>query len=212
MKRLTGSVVMCALVSCLLFWGAAEALAQGKCQASAKQFFGEYNGVEFSTTITVGSEEHYFSAYRLGDEVIEFLVVPSDDPGATSISVSYQHGLMTSRFPPILVLELAGGSQAVPHVVERAFSQMNGTLLTQLRSSVLPGLVGLTTSEEMVSILQVQLALVHYSVDSVGPNPENIWECGAYAACYWGCVFGGGGWLDCGTSCNGGGPGQGRCY
>lgn len=27
-------------------------------------------------------------------------------------------------------------------------------------------------------------------------------ECAAYAACYWGCVAGGGGWIDCGPYCH----------
>ena len=28
-------------------------------------------------------------------------------------------------------------------------------------------------------------------------------DCAAYGACYWGCVAGGGGWIDCGGYCHG---------
>ena len=31
---------------------------------------------------------------------------------------------------------------------------------------------------------------------------EMPFECAAYAACYWGCVAGGGGWIDCGPYCH----------
>ena len=77
--------------------------------------------------------------------------------------------------------------------------------------------LALSSSDSAATTIPFEIAVVNTGEAGVASAADltaqrSILDCGSYAACYWGCVGGGGGWLGCGYTCNGGGAGEGRCY
>jgi hypothetical protein len=174
----------------------------GQCDSWEQS--GWLNQLSFSTH---GSNDHqtFHTRFRLGDESLDigyhdgFLGLgyrsPNDDRSLT-VPIQSMH---------------AGGGTAVAALLRRLSPEFRASMNAELLD------LALSSGDSAAATIPFEIAVVNIG-DTSGASAasltaqRSILDCGSYAACYWGCVAGGGGWLGCGYSCNGGGAGEGRCY
>lgn len=140
--------------------------------------------------------------------------------GAEHLDIGYRDGTLGLRYRSAgdsrsidLPLGTMGGSG------QTALASFLRALSPRFKASVNTELLDLALSSSNLSAGTVpfEIAVVNTGGAAATSQAEltaqrSILDCGSYAVCYWGCVAGGGGWLGCGYSCNGGGAGEGRCY
>lgn len=161
---------------------------------------------ELSFTTRGSSDRHAFhSRFRLGDE---------------SLDIGYRDGVLGLGYRSAKdTRSLAVPLDSMDDSGQTAVAGLLRSLSPEFRASMNAELLdlALSSSGTAAATIPFEIALVNTGVAGASTSADliaqrSILDCGSYAACYWGCVAGGGGWLGCGYTCNGGGAGEGRCY
>lgn len=185
-----------------------ESFVQARCDNERRTFLGNIDVLTFEMQTSSNGAAHN-ATFRLEGESLRLGLVHAEDPLAATMMLEYSAGLRviatTVRFA-----EIAGADQ---ESLQSFLDAADGPLMESVRNQALRQMLRRNVDPVMQTFLQLQMALVNTRGTSGGlyVDPMNILDCAPYAACYWGCTLGGGGFYDCGTHCNGGGPG-GLCW
>jgi len=140
--------------------------------------------------------------------------------GTEHLDIGYRNGQLGLRY------RSAGDSRSINLPLntmagpgQSALVEFLRALSPRFKASVNTELLDLALSSSGASAETIPFEIAVINTGSAATSSQaaltaqrSILDCGSYAVCYWGCVAGGGGWLGCGYSCNGGGAGEGRCY
>lgn len=184
-----------------------DALQVG-CENDHRSLLGNVDQLTFEVESSTSSGRHT-ARYQLAGESFTMSLSQTENMVDANIDLEYTDGFrkISTR---VRIAEIEGADSLA---LETFLSESEGDLLRSVRDSALRQMIRRGGDPVIQTFLQLQIALVN-TRSSTGDShlqPFNILDCGPYAACYWGCVIGGGGFYDCGTNCNGGGPG-GLCY
>jgi hypothetical protein len=158
--------------------------------------------------VRAGEQRGLRAYYSTGDETLDIWVTNVSSGDKAMAFLRYGQG-PDSRLLKVSLARLGASEEAAK--LGAFLAGMDPQMLAAVREVAVES-ARLTDDSRVLEFLQLQIALLNSSGGYEIATEKTIWDCGPYAACYWGCVGGGGGWMDCGPTCNGGGAGEGRCY
>lgn len=183
--------------------GSQQALVAGKSCGSWQQS-GWLDGLNFAANGTTG-DHAFHSRFRFSSERLDIAVRNG------TLGLRYQSPTDTRAFR-VPIRELGDGAQSqIAGLIARLSPDFKNAVNSQLFD------LALSATSSSGGTVPLEIAVLNTAGDTAASaggvsTQRAILDCASYAVCYWGCVAGGGGWLECGTKCNGGGAGQGRCY
>jgi hypothetical protein len=141
--------------------------------------------------------------FQSGPQKLTIVVKGISTPGSSVFHISYlENGQQsTADFTPAM---LASGDFTTFSAISQAIDPSFLGSVRQVIQSLPEGTPNLATFKRLGSVIVV-------SIGAAASSPQRlpILDCGPYAACYWGCVLGGGGFQACGPVCAETHPG---CY